>query len=914
MESACFLLKMFQSMKPLNSAWFARLFLTFYLLLLAHSGLATGTVGKILPGHVPAVVMGLNPAGSLPATNELRLAMGLPLRNQADLQTLIHDLYDPESSRYHQYLSADQFKNRFSPTDQQYQSVQDFARTNGLKIVATHPHQLLLEVSGTVRDIERAFRLQLKTYPHPREARTFYAPATDPSVDQSLPVIDIQGLTDYVRPHPKLKRNPLVETRLKGNIGSAPDGASYMGDDFRKAYLPDSILTGAGQAVGMLEFDGYYPADIAAYAQITGGGRSNIALETVLTDSYNGAPTTNGNDEVSLDIEMAMAMAPGLSKIVVFESDPNSGLPNSILAAMVSRTDIKQFSCSWGWYVANNATTDAYFQTMAAQGQSFFNASGDTDAYTTGSTSVNGVDNTSLPNAPSSSPYITQVGGTTLTMNGTAGSYASETVWNWGGGQGSSGGISSYYTIPNWQTNIAMASRGGSPTQRNIPDVALCADNIYIISGGNQTGTGGYGGTSCAAPMWAGIMAMANQQAVSKGKPSVGFVNPALYAIASGPNYTNCFHDVIAGNNTWRHSRSLFYATQGYDLCTGLGTPAGQGLINALVPPTPLIIYGAGLTTAGPVGGPFNPSVQTLLLSNTSQQSIAWSLSSTSSWLNVSFTNGVLSGGKSTNIAMSLNGPVKSMPAGMYSSLILFTDPTNQTSWPLTFVLQIGQSALQNGGFETGDFSGWTLNGDGGSGANVTNGVVSATYTDSIGDNYVHSGSWGAALGQYGSVATLTQTIPTAIGQRYLLSLWLENPTNLTKEVFAVSWGGTNIYSVTNPPQFGWSNYTWVVTASTTNTLLRFTAENDQDYFGLDDISLIPVPAPNVTSLNRSTTGISFGWNTLAGIGYQVQSTTNLLNPVWQVVSNFTAGGVTATFTNSPGTDRQHFYRVRSLP
>ena len=212
--------------------------------------------------------------------------------------------------------------------------------------------------------------------------------------------------------------------------------------------------------VGLLEFDGFYSNDIAAYATAAGNGRTNIVIQTVLLDGYDGVPTigtNSGNGEVALDIEMAMAMAPGLSKIIVFSGGPN-GSQNDILNVMAASNTVNNLSCCWGWGGGPSGTTDAIFRQMAAQGQSFFNASGDNDAYTTGANSVNGVDNTSLANAPSSSPYITQVGGTTLTTTGPGGAWQSETVWNWGGGTGSSGGISSYYSIPAWQTNVSMTA------------------------------------------------------------------------------------------------------------------------------------------------------------------------------------------------------------------------------------------------------------------------------------------------------------------------------------------------------------------------------------------------------------------------------------------------------------------------
>src|SRR5208283_847390 len=162
---------------------------------------------------------------------------------------------------------------------------------------------------------------------------------------------------------------------------------------------------------------------------------------------------------------------------------------------------------------------------MALQGQTFFNASGDSDAFT------------GLIPFPSDSPHITEVGGTTLTMSGKASAYSSETVWNWGieygeDGVGSSGGISTTYAIPTWQTNINMTASKGSTIMRNVPDVALTGDNVWVIYGSGQSGA--FGGTSCAAPLWAGFTALINQQGAINGKASVGFLNPALYTIAKG--------------------------------------------------------------------------------------------------------------------------------------------------------------------------------------------------------------------------------------------------------------------------------------------------------------------------------------------------------------------------------------------
>jgi len=554
---------------------------------------------KVLPGHMPKVLSSLAPIGRLAATNQLRLAIGLPLRDQAGLEDFVAQVSDPASPIFRQFLSREELTARFGPTAQDYEDVKNFAASNGLALALTYDNRLLLDVTGPVAAVEKAFHLTLRTYRHPTEARDFFAPDTEPMVDPGLPVVDILGLSDFFRPQPKRKGSK--GPRVRPQIGTAPDGSGGLfGNDFRNAYVPGTTLTGAGQSVGLVEFDGYFPIDIFNYANEAGNGRTNIVIQTVLLDGYNGTPSTgaDGNEgETELDIEMAMALAPGLAKIVSYEAGGN-GNQNDILNAMLANSSVLNLSCSWSWG-GPSATTDAIFVSMDAVGQSFFNASGDFGAYTTGVNSKNPVDNPEIGGAPASNPYITQVGGTTLTMNGEGASWASEVVWAWDSGPNvsyddatsSAGGISSYYSIPSWQTNVSnMAGRGGSTSFRNIPDVAANADNVYEIfdDGNDQDGAfDDNGGTSCAAPMWAGFMALVNEQLAAQGGKMAGFVNPALYVIAAGTNYASCFHDVTSGNNTWVDSKTLFYATNNYDLCTGLGTMNGTNLINALAPPPP---------------------------------------------------------------------------------------------------------------------------------------------------------------------------------------------------------------------------------------------------------------------------------------------------------------------------------------
>jgi Pro-kumamolisin, activation domain len=543
-------------------------------LLLCSTGLipAAGVkVFKTLPARVPQAVarLHLQPVGNLPETNRLHLAIGLPLRNQEALTNLLQQLYDPASPNYHHFLTPEQFTEMFGPSEQQYQDVIVFAQTHGFSVTHTYPNRMLVDVLGSATDIENAFHVKMKIYQHPTENRTFYAPDTEPSVEANLPVLAVQGMNNFIQPHPMLHKM----TASNGNPASTPatgsgPGGTYMGSDFRNAYAPGVSLTGSGQEVGLLQFDGYNASDISTYESLA--GLPNVPLENVLLDGFNGAAGAN-NDEVCLDIETTISMAPGLSKVVVFEGY----LPNSILSSMAGRPEIKQFSASWGYNI--DATTEGLYQQLAAQGQTFLNASGDGDAWVG-----------PVPYGCLEDPNITLVGGTTLTT-GTGASYLSERVLNWGyngtswnpdGYFGSSGGISTDVPIPVWQQGISMTLNHGSTTMRNMPDVALTGDNVFVVYGGGSAGA--FGGTSCASPLWAGFMALINQQTAAVDKPPIGFLAPAVYAIAKGADYTNAFHDIVLGNNAWPGSSGNFSAVPGYDLCTGLGTPNGANLIAIL--------------------------------------------------------------------------------------------------------------------------------------------------------------------------------------------------------------------------------------------------------------------------------------------------------------------------------------------
>ncbi len=552
----------------------------------------------------PRALAGLVARGRLADTNQLQLALCLTGRDREGLNALVREIYDPQSTNFHRFITPGEFAERFGASEADYAAAIQFAETNGLRVFGTHTNRLVLDVEGAPSKIERAFGVTLRTYRHPRENRDFFAPDTDPSVPANLHIVNVEGLSDFSLPKPHFRAVDPIEVQPQS--GSGPSSL-YIGKDFRNAYAPNTLLTGMGQRVGLLEFSAYFSVDITNYQRTIGLSNSMVPINNIVIGQ---APTTANNAEVALDIEMAIAMAPGLTSVVVYEI--RNG-PSSILSRMANDNFAKQLSSSWTWSGGPNSTIDTIFLQMTAQGQSYFQASGDSDAYTGDQT----LDNEAQTTAPVDNPNITCVGGTSLAMSGAGVSFAAESVWNFhasGGASanvGSGGGISAYYTIPDYQTNIAMTNNAGSTVWRNVPDVAMVADLIYVNY--NNGSSGSFSGTSCSAPLWAGFCALVNQQSLASGGGVVGFINPAIYALATTTNYTPCFHDTVGGNNIGTNTPNLYKAAAGFDLCTGLGSPRGTNLINALAPlqvpffllqPTNrFVTNGANLTLIGVANG-----------------------------------------------------------------------------------------------------------------------------------------------------------------------------------------------------------------------------------------------------------------------------------------------------------------------
>jgi kumamolisin len=338
-----------------------------------------------------------------------------------------------------------------------------------------------------------------------------------------------------------------------------------------QAYQWPATAGGAGQTIAIIELGGgYRQADLTTYFQSL--NLTPPAITAVSVDKGKNAPTTSSSadGEVMLDIEVAASVAPGAKIVCYFCPNTDQGFTDAISTAIHDTTNNPSvISISWGgpessWTAQAMTALDAACQSAAALGITITVAAGDNGS-TDGATG-NNVD------FPASSPHVLACGGTKLDANGST--LVSEVVWNElavnDGATG--GGVSNVFPLPSWQANANVPAPAVAGGGRGVPDVSADADpntGYQIRVDGQDTVIGG---TSAVAPLWAGLVAVANQQLGAK----VGFLQPAIYAAKAA----GAFNDVTQGNN------GAFSAGPGWDACTGLGSPIASVLIPLLAPAT----------------------------------------------------------------------------------------------------------------------------------------------------------------------------------------------------------------------------------------------------------------------------------------------------------------------------------------
>ncbi len=468
-------------------------------------------------------------------------------------------------------LTREEFARRYGADPADVERVEQFAARNDLTVISVDLARRALVLQGTVANMNEAFGTRIELYQAPAglfRGRT--GELTVPS-DVAPLLVGIFGLDD----------RPQAKTRLRRHVAGI--GPRAAGDT---SYTPPAIAklynypagTGAGQTVAIIELGGgYKTADLASYFSSIGVSPAP-AVSSVSVDGAVNQPSGDPNSadgEVLLDIEVVGAIAPGARIAVYFAPNSDQGFLDAITTAVhdtVRKPSV--VSISWGgpessWTDQSLTAYDQAFQDAALLGVSVCCASGDdgsADGVTDGAAHVD---------FPSSSPNVLACGGTRL--ESTSGKITKEVVWNQGPGNGASGGgVSEKFPLPSFQSNagVPVSVNPSHFKGRGVPDVAGDADPAtgYQIFVDGRSAV--FGGTSAVAPLWAALIAVLNQQV---GKP-MGFLNPSLYGT---PIAGKALRDITSGNN------GAFNAGQGWDACTGLGSPNGQQLLAGLKLPGP---------------------------------------------------------------------------------------------------------------------------------------------------------------------------------------------------------------------------------------------------------------------------------------------------------------------------------------
>ncbi len=524
----------------------------------------------VLPSTVAAAVARSQKLGDVAADEQISVAVLLKLRHTADLDRFLTAVGTPGTPEYGHYLTPERFLIRYGPSRSAVAKVSAHLTAHGLAVTDVSANRQVVRARGTAGQIDAAFGTHEGTYRDPQARRTYFAndAAASLPADVAAAVEGVSGLNNHT------VQSPHLAGREPGRRTAAVATPSGLGPaQYDGAYQLDRMgADGAGSTVALWEFAGYAPSDLRTYdAQF---GLSGPAVTTVPVDGtdYGPAPRTGLDEaEVELDSEIVRGVAPKAAQLV-YEAQ-NSDLGEIDMAAqIVTENRASVISISWGSCELDTTPStmtavDNSFRQAAAQGISVFSASGD-DGSRDCTRSAGGPAAEAVE-FPASDPFVTGVGGTTLRVAGDA--YASETAWS-----GSGGGVSSVFAKPAWQSSTGLP--GG---MRTVPDVASAADSpggfVFFAQGASGPAWEHAGGTSAAAPLWAGFAALYDQRARTAGRPALGEADPKLYRVAAGAAYGASLHDVTKGAN------QDFGARSGYDQVTGWGTPIADALATTLL-------------------------------------------------------------------------------------------------------------------------------------------------------------------------------------------------------------------------------------------------------------------------------------------------------------------------------------------
>jgi kumamolisin len=484
-------------------------------------------------------------------------------------------------------LTHAQYRQQHSADPAAITLVRAFAKEFGLTVEkgTPKPERRTIKLTGTVTAMQKAFGVTLTQKVLDGNTYRVREGSIQLPAELAGAVEAVLGLDNRPQAQPHFRvLGSAINATAGGTQGFArahakAAGTSYTPVQVGQLYQFPKGATAAGQTIGIIELGGgYRAADLTAYFK--GLGQKAPKVTAVSVDKGKNSPgNANGADgEVMLDIEVSAAVAPGAKIVVYFAPNTDQGFIDAISSAVHDTTNKPSvISISWGgpessWTAQAMSALDAACQSAAALGVTITVAAGDNGS-SDGATG-NNVD------FPASSPHVLACGGTKLVGSGST--ITSEVVWNeQASGEGATGGgVSNVFALPSWQANARVPAPSGSSGGRGVPDVSGDADPVtgYQVRVDGQSLV--IGGTSAVAPLWAGLIALNNQQ---NGK-SAGFIQPQIYAAKAA----SAFNDIVSGNN------GAFSAGPGWDACTGLGSPIGSKLIALLGASTPTKKNGGG--------------------------------------------------------------------------------------------------------------------------------------------------------------------------------------------------------------------------------------------------------------------------------------------------------------------------------
>jgi kumamolisin len=525
--------------------------------------------------------------GATDPRRAISLSISMATASDAEISRALAAIEDPQSPQFHHYLTPEAYAKRFGASAAALATVQRSLSAAGFTVTPPTAGGSLVGAQGTVAQAEALFAVRLSDY-RTGQGEVYYAPDAAPRLpaEWNGAALNVLGLNDRPALHP-------AGLQIKAQGADQPPPPRLLSPvELERAYdiapLKLAGLNGEGQTIALPEIDTFKQFDISYYDRTYGINAPPIEVIRV----GGGADPAKEVSETTLDIQVIHAVAPR-AKILVYEGPADYGSLANTFNRIVSDNRAKVMSVSLGGCepailqapdLGRNyfATLNNIFRQAAAQGMSVFVASGDDGAYTCHRNDPN--DDTVSASLPATNPFVTAVGGTALLVNND-GSYYGEAGWEGPlAGSGSGGGLSVGYLRPDWQVGPGVNNQY-STNARQVPDVAASADpltgyRIYDSTGGGCSGEDCWvavGGTSASTPLWASIITLADQRATSNGKPTLGFINPALYQMGSDATLKSAFRDVTVGGN-------LYYpATSGWDFATGWGSPDADKLVAGLL-------------------------------------------------------------------------------------------------------------------------------------------------------------------------------------------------------------------------------------------------------------------------------------------------------------------------------------------